>query len=147
MADHITARDQQLLDAIAGVAVPASARGLLEDPTPRVVAATLVRAGLADKLLARVRANARTALRLYMEALSVKYTQARWTEGLEYALWRATTGSRQKLSAEEATQLAVLAEESGGWWMVPYDTDEPTFEPLADWRIRYADWADGANQE
>lgn len=141
MTEPLSDREVSMLESVRKVPVPATVREFAK-ATERSLSANLLRASVADRLLDRVRENARFALRVYIELLSIKYTQQRWSEGIEYSLWRAVLGPRSKMTDQEADRLRQLANEAGGWYAVPQDTDEPQFVGLDDWRARYTDWAE-----
>jgi hypothetical protein len=146
MTDTLTPREAEMLSAIKRIDVPATPESLLK-AKPGVVGATLFRASLTDRLQARLQAVARTALRLRMEQLSRRYLGHPWAPNVEYALWRAATGPRTRLTDEEADELLALAFDADGWFTVSDASDLPEFVSAETWKIMYVDYADALTAE
>lgn len=139
MSDAIDEKTLKIFDSVRRHPTPNNDQELREAKIS-VVSATLWRSQVAGKFRDRVQTLAKIALRMYMEALSIKYTEQRWAQGLEFAMWKAATETRNKMSEVEAVQLMELSVEAGGWWAVPRDTDEPEFVSRDEWLISYEDW-------
>ena len=138
--DPLSARDIAMLEAVRSIEVPDDPESLMK-ASPKIITSSLYRAAMAPTLLDRIYANARLALRFYMELLSVKFTQQRWADGIEFALWKSAQGVRKRMNDDEAGLLKALAHEARGWYMIPDDTDEPKFVSMDDWLAVYEDWS------
>lgn len=114
-------------------------------PLPHDVLQEYVHQGIEPqaRLALRLRYLSRCLLRLRMLELTRKYTGLPATQQTSYELYQAIMAGPSLMTEQEATELAGLEMECGGWILfddLDPDDDSATFTPTAEWRALYVKW-------